>query len=100
MDGVDQKILSLNKGKKRKLKDRKKQNNPGNPGLCTLTTDHFDLTIKRLEEVYLDHIKEDVESVEKSMSKIKMCVEIVSVAIASAVIVYIANTILSFLGIT
>ncbi len=73
------------------MKKGKKQNNVDDPP-TPLTTDHFDLTMKRLEDVYLESIKEDVDSVEKSISKIKMCVEIVCVAIAGASILYIIDT--------
>lgn len=101
VDGVGRKTLSIEKGKKRKVKDRKKPNNPHphNPGIA-LSTDHFDLTMKRLEDLYLNPIQADVDSLEKSMSKIKICVEIVCVAIAGAAIVYVANTLLSLFGIT
>ena len=81
-------------------KERKKLNNEDDPPSTPLTVDHFDLTIKRLEDVYLEPIKEDVDSVEKSMSRIKLCVEIVCVAIAGAAIIYVIKTALSFFGIS
>ena len=100
MDGVGRKTLSLGKRKRRTLKKKeRKLNNEDDPPSVSLTTDHFDLTIKRLEDVYLKSIKDDVDSVEKSMSKIKICIEIVGIAIAGAAIIYIIKTILSFFGI-
>ena len=81
------------------MKRKRKLNNADDPPLTPLTTDHFDLKMERLEDLYLKSIKKDVDSIEKSISKMKVCIEIVSVAIAGAVIIYIITTLLSFFGI-
>ena len=95
VDGAEPKIPSLGKRKRRNLKKKRKPSNEDDPPSTTpLTTDHFDLTIKRLEDAYLEPIKDDIDSVEKSMSKIKLCVEIVCIAIAGAAIIYVIDTIL------
>ena len=99
VDGVERRTLSTRKRKRRNMKKRKKRDNPGVPPPAPLTTDHFDLTMKRLEDVYLEPIKDDVDSMEKSISKMKLCIEILSVAIASAAIIYVISTVLNWLGI-
>lgn len=79
---------------RKKRKSKSKEDNPGHVGL---TTDHFDLTLKRLEDVYLNPIKKDVDTMNKSVTKMKICIEIVCVAITGAALIYIITSILNFL---
>lgn len=70
------------------MKKKRRNSDPPAP----LTTDHFDLAMKRLEDVYLKSIKAYADSINDSISKMKTYIEIICVAIVSAIIVYIVTT--------